>query len=52
MRKARSVIVGLEANAAIAKAEQERIALWLEEVNKPLLQEREFFEINFQILSL
>ena len=44
MRKARSVIVGLEANAAIAKAEQERIALWLEEVNKPLLQEREFFE--------
>jgi hypothetical protein len=44
MRKARSVIVGLEANAAIAKAEQERITLWLEEVNKPLLQERDFFE--------
>ena len=44
MRKVRSVIAGLEANAAIAKAEQERIALWLEEVNKPLLQERAFFE--------
>ena len=44
MRKVRSVIAGLEANVAIAKAEQERIALWLEEVNKPLLQERAFFE--------
>ena len=44
MRKLRSVVVGLEANAAIAKAEQERIALWLEEANKSLLQERAFFE--------
>lgn len=44
MRKVRSVVVGLEANAAIAKVEQERIAQWLEEVNKSLLQEREFFE--------
>lgn len=44
MRKLRSVVAGIEANVAIAKAEQERIALWLEEANKSLLTERGFFE--------
>ena len=43
MRKLRSVVAGLEANAAIAKAEIERINLWLEEANKSLIQERAFF---------
>ena len=46
MRKLRSVVAGLEANAAIAKAEIERINLWLEEANKSLIQERAFFEAH------
>jgi hypothetical protein len=44
MRKLREVVVHLEANVEIAKAEKARIDAWLEEVNKPLLSEREFFE--------
>ena len=44
MRKVRSVIVGLEANAEIAKAEKTRIDAWLENANKSLLTEREFWE--------
>ena len=37
MRKLRSVVIGLEANAEIAKAEKARIDAWLEDANKPLL---------------
>jgi hypothetical protein len=44
MRKLRSVVTVLEANAEIAIAEKARIDLWLMEANKSLLQEREFFE--------
>lgn len=44
MRKLRSVVAGLEANAEIAKAEKARIDAWLEEANKSLLNEREYWE--------
>jgi len=44
MRKLRSVVVGLEGNAEIAKAEKTRIDAWLEDANKSLLTEREFWE--------
>lgn len=46
MRKLRSVVVGLEANAAIATAEKARIDLWLNDANKSLLPEREFWETH------
>lgn len=49
MRKLRSVVVGLEANAEIAKAEKERIDAWLEDANKSLLSEREFWENHLTI---
>lgn len=44
MRKLRSVVAGLEANAQIAIAEKARIDAWLEDANKSLLTEREFWE--------
>ena len=44
MRKLRGVVAGIEANAAIAKAEIERINQWLEEANKSLLNDRAYFE--------
>ena len=44
MRKLRSVVAGLEANTEIAIAEKARIDFWLMEVNKSLIQEREYFE--------
>lgn len=44
MRKLRSVVAGLEANAEIALAEKARIDTWLENANKSLLTQREFWE--------
>lgn len=44
MRKLRSVVAGLEANAEIAIAEKARIDAWLESANKSLLSEREYWE--------
>lgn len=49
MRKLRSVVAGLEANAEIAKAEKARIDAWLENANKSLLTEREFWEGHLTI---
>lgn len=44
MRKLRSVVAGLEANAEIALAEKARIDTWLQDANKSLLTQREFWE--------
>lgn len=46
MRKLRSVVAGLEANAEIAIAEKARIDAWLEDANKGLITEREFWETH------
>lgn len=44
MRQLRGIVAQIEANVEIAKAEKERIEAWQESVNKPLLNDRLYFE--------
>lgn len=44
MRQLRGIVAQIEANVEIAKAEKERIDAWQESVNKPLLNDRLYFE--------
>lgn len=44
MRKFRQQVAKIKENEAIARAELDRVAKWLDSVNKPLAQSAEYFE--------
>lgn len=44
MRQLRGIVAQIEGNVDIANAEKERIDAWVESVNKPLLNDRAYFE--------